>query len=216
MVISSENIYNSLMFFYYILKLLGLAPYRFDKKTQTFQMKLLNYFQLIFFLILFAGLAYIEIKNINNNRISAGVQSVFLEDFWRYTFAFQQVLASPVIIFCFLKRKTVENMVNTFQHFDEHLKYLGDSSCQVIQQSPLITLGIVVLSALVMAAYCVLRITLDSSGYVYDFAAVFRFVAYFLINMFYLLISLQFILSVHFVNVRLTTLIKVSRYVPKT
>jgi hypothetical protein len=42
-----ENIYNSAKCFFYILKLLGLAPYGVDSKTLNFKMGFWNYLILL-------------------------------------------------------------------------------------------------------------------------------------------------------------------------
>lgn len=211
MVIGSENIYNSLKFFYFSLKLLGLAPYAFEENSRKFRMKLLNYLQLVFFLALFIGFTSCELCNINVNRMSSGVQSELLENFWRYIFAFQHFLTSFAIIFIYLKRKNVENILNIFYRFDEHLKYLG-WNFQVKHQNPYVFLAYSIIPALFMSIYVILRIKLDNSDYHYDFFATLRFVACFFINELFLMIALQFIFSVHFVNVRLTLLLQNVRY----
>lgn len=201
----SANIYSSSQGFFYVSKLLGLAPYSFDPKKLKFNVNFVNYLQFSASLAFWVILTSIEHVSKVRDLYKTGIQSNLLEHLWMCQYTLQHYLATGVVIYSFTKRKHVENFLSLIYSFDQHLENLH-WKVQPKQNSVWFAVILFVLSTTVMIIYTVTILALDKYNTYLNEVQIFRLLNYIVINDFFLLLSIQFISSVYCIDQRLIVL----------
>lgn len=206
----SNDIYHSASFTFLILKFLGLAPYRFDRKTLSFQMDVWNYFVFITSVIICMIMIWFSFEKSSFN---SGVQSSLLENLRLYQYLMQHYLPVVAIIFVFYQRKKIEHFFKLIYKFDESIKTFGWAfkvthsryfGLIVFMSSTFLMLFYVIMTVFVIEVY-------KDAPHISKAGGLLRSTAYIIINEFYLMVSMQFILSTYCVYARLKALIKNAR-----
>lgn len=207
----TEDIYHSATYFFYILKLLGLAPYSFDRKTLRFRMRTFNKLLLLGFILTWTSLSYMLIKSINENGFDTGAQSNILDNLLQYQYFNQHLFAGFTVVYSFLKRKHVEKFLRLILKFDLLTDQLG-WKFKVIHSKYFILILFSFVSLFMITYNCVSIVvrskTEDHYKDVNFSQVIFSMVAYVLITQFFLMISMQFIASSYCIYARLHMLIK--------
>lgn len=210
MATSSEDTLNSAKFFYFILKLLGLAPYRFDAKSSAFKMSFINYFGFFLSIIIYLAFLVIQLKVIVETNFDSGVQSYLLDRLWQYQIVLQKVFIPLIIIFQFMKRKHVQSFIKLILKFDHNFerirwRYKVTHSYKFARFLIMTSLIMSLSLNIVLAFYGVFNYLNDSSF--------MQLVSYSAVNEFFFLLSMQFIFSTYLVYARLLALSKHIRWV---
>lgn len=212
----SCEIYDTTKYFYVLLRSLGLSSYQFDKKSLTFKTSLWNYGELLAWIFFWFGLIWVSCNNFEENTQETGVDSVLLDMLWKYQFILQHVFAIITILFNFVKRKNIENCLKSLFNFDQMLQRFGFGHKVMHSRYLIVIFYMISLMAVLLHQFISVYIK-DGYGAPGNFAVelikVMRIVAYIAVVEFYLLISMQFILSTHYVDVRLKLMIKLVRLV---
>lgn len=206
-----QDVYFSAQFFYYILKSMGLASYQFDAKTQTLKVSCKNYWELIFSIFVWIFLSWITWRNFEVNNMDTGVQSKFLDGLWKDQYKLQHILPIFTILFNFLKRKNIENFLKLIFNFDQTMQRVSNNFN--VRHSRCLILGLYLTSAFGIMIQQIIMVYYRNIYGVYgsfdvEVTKILRIFTYFAISEFYFMISMQFIMSVWYINVRLTTLTK--------
>lgn len=201
----SKDIFYSTEYFYFILKFLGLALYRFDRKLKKFQTSLLSYFGLLIAFLLWIGMTWIAWLS-NRETIDSGIQSSFLDKLWQYQYQFQRVCIIFIIVLNFYKKKNVETFLNLLVKFDQKMKQINWN----LETTHLRLVSVVLFVMILISVLCIqIMVLFDSDLYprVYNLIEIFFMTLQYIFSTeFYLMITLQFILSTFYVNVRLKAL----------
>lgn len=203
----SANIFSSSKGFYYVLKVLGLAPYGFERKNLKFQVTVSNYLQFILSVAVWIIMTSIEIASKSGFTYTVGIQSKLLESLWQYQFTCQRFLATFTVIYSFVKREHVENFLTLIHSFDQHLVKL-QWKVQPRQMNAWFPVNIFLLSSLVNVSYTVFLLTLDGFSQIFNVVQGVVLLNYFIVNEFFLMVSMQFIMSVNCINQRLNVLLE--------
>lgn len=202
----SYNIYSSNIGFFYVLKLLGLAPYSFDAKNQKLKVTSTNYLQFAASVAFWIILTFIENLSKARDSYKVGIQSNLLESLWQHQFTLQHFLAIGLIVFSFVNREHVENFLSLVHNFDQHVKKLR-WKVQPKQMNVWFPVIFFLLSTVVMTIYTVTVLTLNEYKlYFDDETQIFRMINYVIMNVFFLMVATQFIMSVACINQRLSVL----------
>lgn len=204
-IMQSSNIYSSSKGFYYVLKLLGLAPYGFDRTTLKFKVTFVNYLQFVAAIVVWLIMTSIEIASKSGPEYTVGVQSKLLESLWQYQFTFQHFLATSIVIYNFVNRKHAESFLSLLHSFDQRLTKL-QWKVQTKSRSVWFPVNLFLLSTLLNVSYTILILALDGFSQIYNFMQVLVIINYFIVNEFFLMMSMQFIMSVNCINQRLNVL----------
>jgi drug/metabolite transporter (DMT)-like permease len=197
----TENIHQNLKFFFYTMKVFGLAPFSIDEKTRKLQMKWKNHLILTISLALCAGCLWASLINFTQ-------KSDLLERISQATFLLQHVFALVLIVINCARRKHIENFWSNIHKFDETLdkfkwKFVGDK----LQWCNAFFIGFHLAFVFVVVLYSI-------GAYFFFFEQNFevlfmvRALIYQLTSFFYLLIAIQFLLSVKCIKSRLEALEK--------
>ena len=207
MNVAVKNVYDSLKYFYYILKFLGLAPYTFDHKTKTLRINKSSVAVFVFSLFVAAGSCVIVILS---GDYDPNHETGLLGDIWQYQFILQHFFVLFTIIFNFSKIRSLDKLLKSIYSFDEKiesLKWSFKASDKVFN----LILAVFGFASIFMAIYSVLSIIFvekvfgeSSIGVV----IVFKILNYSFVTFFFLAVSIQFIVSVNAIKIRLTVLTK--------
>lgn len=119
------SVYKSAAYFYYVQKILGIAPYTFSGRSQSFRTTFWDYLRLFGTLIFWIYINVIHMKTYDQSRYKAGIKFKIVERLWISTYAFQNLTIIIIIIFNFLKRKNVEKFLKFIHNFDARIEKLG-------------------------------------------------------------------------------------------
>lgn len=205
------DIFCSSKYFYFILKSLGLAHYQFDKKSRSFKTSLSNFLGLIVSIAIWPILFLVSLRMNQKYNYDSGVKLELLDEIWKFQYLLQHILPIFTIIFNFYKRKSIENFMNQIFKFDQKTQQLGWNTKTI--HSSILVLVFYLLSAFAIVLHqfiviCFLKVYGDFGSFIDEIYKIVAVLAYVIITEFYLMVSLQFILSSHCVNVRLKLLIK--------
>lgn len=200
--VAVHDVYYSARFFFYVLKFLGFAPYKFDQKSLKFEMKARQYFLLICSIIAWIGLIWRQHISFEKTRVESGVESYFLDSLWQYQYLIQHYIAIIAIIFNFCKRKRVESFMKLIKKFDQSIKKLCWGF--EVKHSRFFFLNFFLVSMFSILIYTI--ISLKPLKEFYFITVVMMTTMYATVNQFYFIISMQFILSTYCVYARLKAL----------
>lgn len=119
------SVYKSAAYFYYVQKILGIAPYTFNGRSQSFRTTIWDYMRLIGTLIFWIYINVIHLKTYDQKRYRAGIKFTIVESLWINTYAFQNLTIIIIVIFNFFKRKNVEKFLKFLHNFDTRIAKLG-------------------------------------------------------------------------------------------
>lgn len=208
-----EDIYSSSKFICYILKLFGLAPFGFDKKTRKIKMSLVNYVEFAVTCSFWIFLTYLQLENQQEYKFDTGVQSKLLDGLCQYQFLIQHFLATFTVVFTLLKRKNVENFLKFIFKFDQIVHRL-DWKFKVVH-SKYTFVGLVLVSFFVIITnkaifIYILKIFGEHNAGIISLLKVFNIC---IVTEFNLILSMQFMFSTFCVYARLTSLTRNFRYI---
>lgn len=205
-LVMKTNVYQSTKFFYFILKSLGLASYTFDKKSLSFKITLWNCLELIVSLIFWPWALFVAWLSFHGTKVETGVKSKLLERIWKNQFMLQNFLATLTVIYNFFKRDHVEQYLRLIFNFDKTVKRISPSLQSTHWRFSIVALYLISVSVMIgsyFKLYC----------FNVEYLEVIRLINSMVLYEFYLMISMQFILSSHYVKVRIESLITLARLV---
>lgn len=201
------NIYNSLKFIYFILKILGLAPYTFDKTSRKLIMNAKASFLMILSITFWIGLSWFNLQRFWTKKYSIGIQSKLLDNLLHHQYLLQFFFACLIVVFSVLKRKHIENFLDSLFSFDERLRSFKWNfkapSYQIYTVALFIFTAVSITSYLTMTTLLSTNIRNVETG---TFKIIGSILSYTAITEFMLMISVQFILSAYLVRSRLRAL----------
>lgn len=124
-VVMHNNIYRSVSYFYYVTKILGMAPYTFDRKFSAFRTTPWDYLRLCGTLIAWIYINFIHIQTYDNRRYKLGIRFKIVDGLWMNCYFLQNFAVLVILIFNFMKRTKVENFLKTIHAFDIRVEKLG-------------------------------------------------------------------------------------------
>lgn len=204
------DIYSSSIYLYYILKALGLIFFSFDLKTRKVRTKLSNYIQFFIFTSSVFTLLFIEVFSVRSEYILSGAGSSLLDSIWQQQLLLQYLLAILTSIQGFLKRKHIENFLNSISTFDSSLTLFGWSH-QVKQYCARLPLFWFLLTTNVMTGFSIYLSFAIDEFWLIGWSGFLRICSYIWVSEFYFMLSFQFILSVRCINHRMTVLLNNAR-----
>lgn len=208
----TKNIYYSVQYFYYVLKPFGLAPYQLDFKNGTFKTSIRNFFESFAITILWIGFIILQVQSSVGNTYESGVQSNLLEKLWKTQYLLQHCIAMFIIIFHTIKSKSIGEFLNHISKFDTSFEQFG-WRFRVTQSCNLIVLLIFFTVWATFACYQYITVyVLRIYDEVTDKFFFIELMVYIYITEFYLMLTLQFILSVCAIYIRLKALTRNVRY----
>lgn len=200
------NIYYSAQFIFKILKILGLASYNFDIKSQKLETKLRNYLEFYLWILFWIALLWLQWRTYKSKSLETMVDSNLLEQILQYQYLVQHFLAILTVVYNFSKRQHVQKFLMLVFYFDQKVDQL-DWNFKVKHSRYCIPCFIFV-SFLVILIYPIATFYTDEfyEDMRDDKLIYFNFISYAAIYEFYLLLSMQFILSTFCVYKRLKAL----------
>lgn len=204
-----RDIYESSKFLFICLKLLGLAPYKVNRKARDFEVKSFNYLELAIALIVWIFFIWVQYESFHLDYAYSGVQSSLVDRIWKFQYVTQHVFAILVLLLNFIKINHIESFLKLIDDFDKNLERLNWKFHAVnVSTVPVMFLFVItsvyIVSQMFVGSYVI--DFFDGNPEVYSFKYIMNMFAYMLLTVFYLMISLQFILSAHHVNTRLNAL----------
>lgn len=147
-----NNIYRSASYFYYVMKILGMAPYTFDRKFLKFHTTTSDYLRLIVIILAWIYINFIHIQTYDNRRYKLGIKFKIVDGLWMNCYFFQNFIVLVILIFNFVKRKSVENFLKSIHDFDVRVNNLGwkfkRNYCKILQHT--LPLGLLTLTLILM------------------------------------------------------------------
>lgn len=201
-----KDIYSSSYFFFCILKLLGLAPYSFDKKSHKLKMIPWNYFEFFLSISVWITLTVFSIKRHQENLYFQTSESKLLDRLWKYQYLIQNFFAVFTVIFNFIMRKYVESFLKCIHNFD--LTFERYNWSFGVTHSKYFIVFIFTCSVLMESTFTVFAVfVLGFYDGVNASETIFQTVSFIIVLEFYLMISMQFILSTFCIFTRLNALV---------
>jgi hypothetical protein len=205
----NKDIYQSSRHFYFILKSLGLAFYRFDAKSMHLKTDSLSYFMCALTLFITIALTFFQIKWFKANDVSVGLGMNILDKLWVNQYYVQQLIAIFIIAFNFAQRKRIESFLNSLYKFD---RFVGQMKWKFSSQKDYhrIISTLFILSSFSFSSYAIIEnYVFDAYGLLKDTWKTFiSIVVFILLFNLYFVLSLQFILSAICVKLRLETMME--------
>lgn len=208
MSLNSKDIYFSLKYFFYGLKFSGLASFEFDRRHQKFKVGMKNRLELSVIILMWLGFIWFQLQPRSKKYYDIGVESRLLDALNQYQYLLQYFLIIPTIIFNFIRRNNVESYLKLICDIDHHLERL-DWKFKVKPFSPFIGILLFISPLITVTIYLV-------SEYFYYFQLIISteffvnvlldYLSYILLMEFYFMLSIQYILSVYFIHVRMSVL----------
>jgi uncharacterized membrane protein len=147
-----HNIYRSASYFYYVMKFFGMAPYTFDRKALKFHTTFSDYLRLVGTLIAWIYINFIHIRTYDNRRYKLGIKFKIVDSLWVNCYFLQNLSVLVILIFNFVKRKSVENFLKSIHEFDVQIHKLGwsfkENSCKFLRHT--LPLGLLVLTLILL------------------------------------------------------------------
>lgn len=206
---NSLKSWNRACVFFYTLKFFGLAPYRFNSRTLSFEMGFFNYSILLASLLATVYISRTTIDNFDDKSYESGVQSRFVDNLWRYQNLFQSLMISSTILFNFHKRKHIENFIKLISKFDQILEKLNwKHKSEVFKFLNMINVFLNTLFVFLLVVYIIIGTVLSKNDEMSEKTwTIFKLITYELTCQFYVMVSLQFILSAYCVYARIKVLL---------
>jgi hypothetical protein len=194
--------------FFYLLKVFGLAPYSFCQKTSKIIMKRSSYCVLVASVIIWLFFAVVTLEDFG--AYQSGVKSKLVDGLWVWQFMIQSFMTIFLVSFNFSKRKTIESFINIVLGFDESLEKLNWNRIPKGSNKLNVCVAIFfLLFGFMIGAYFVYSMKLHNFDFTLSsFVNYARMSIFQCTTHFYLVLSLQFIVSVHCVCVRMKILLK--------
>lgn len=151
-IMAVHNIYRSASYFYYVMKILGMAPYTFDRKCFKFRTTSLDYLRLIGTLAGWIYINFVHIQTYDSRRYKLGIQFKIIDGLWMNCYFFQTFAIPVILFFNFIRRKNVENLLKSIHDFDVRIEKLGlqfkAKQCKTLRY--IAPLGLLILSGILM------------------------------------------------------------------
>lgn len=207
MQVPQMDIYESSEIFFFILKVFGLAPFGFDRKTRKVMMKSLNILQFIISIVIWTALGWAQIRSTKKQDYVSGVQSKLLDVLLSTEFLIQPFLAIGAISFSVLRRKNIEKFLESVFKFDEMFSRFGWPH-KAKHLKPLFPLIWVIVLTLLLLSHLVCAFVIYDLSFKHleVWECALSFVAFVGVGNFFPLLAMQFIFSVHCINARLSSL----------
>lgn len=191
--------FNASKVFFYNLKLLGLAPYNFDAKTREISVNFVNYLGLFAYIFIWIAIIVFQVFTWPAELTITDVRSTILDRLWQYQYFIQHGLTIVIILFNFVKRKSVENYLQLLERFDRMVEELGwKHKAKAISTSSAATFFVI--SVLFFITYMSLSWFLIANNIIYILIFIF-------ILDFFLMLAMEFILSTYFIYTRLNAML---------
>lgn len=209
MKVHKKDVYESSKFLFICLKLLGLAPYKINRKIRAIEVNSFNYLELAVAMIVWIFYIWVQHESLHLEYSYNGVQSSLVDRIWKYQYVAQHVFAILVLLHNFFKRNRIESFLKLMDDFDKDLQRLN-WKIQVVNFSttPVMILfvftSVYIVTQMFVGTYVI--DFFEGNPEAYSFKYIMNMFAYMQLIVFYLMISLQFILSAHHVNTRLNAL----------
>lgn len=202
---NSQDIYYSIKFFFFALKIFGLAPFTMDLNTRRLKITFINIIEFIISCLFWLFLSYNQIKFYKVSRFYSGIQSGLLDGLCQFQNTFQQFAAILIIIFNFCKHHNVANLFAQIDKFDQTVKRL-DWKFQVIH-SRFLGLAIFFIStfAVLMHQFILVYSMIIHYNTISEMYAIYIF-SFIVVTEFSFLVATQFILSTYYIYARLVGL----------
>ena len=207
MNVAVKNVYDSLKYFYFILKFLGLAPYTFDHKTKTLRINKSSVAVFVFSLFVAASSCVFVILI---GDYDPDHKYGLLADIWQLQYILQHLFVLFTIIFNFSKIRSLDKLLKSIHSFDEKiesLKWSFKASDRVFNR----VLAVFGFASIFMAIYSVLSMIFVVEVFsesIVGVVIIFKILNYSFVTFFFLAVSIQFIISVNAIKIRLTVLTK--------
>lgn len=199
------DIYKSATYFYYVLKILGMAPYTFDWKLHVFRTTFWDLLRLFGSLIFWTYIIIVHVETYNSNRYKSGINFKIVDSLWMNNYAYQNLTILVIIVFNYLKRKNVENFLRFISTFDRRIIKLGWLPAkQTSALSYIILAAALVLTILTMRAVAMAWRGIDTWEKFNDYI---KSVSFAQILAIYFMMNMVFIGSCCCISSRLTALI---------
>jgi hypothetical protein len=140
----------------------------------------------------------------------SGAKSNLLDQLWKYQYLLQHFLASLIIVYNFTKRRSLEKLMRLIYNFDKLMKSLDLGFKTAYWKYTIVVLHALTL-AIILTYQLIAIYVHGSSDLQNELISIVMIVANVVINHIYLMISMQFIMNAHYINVRLGALIKYMR-----
>lgn len=207
---NTRNIYQSLSALFYTLKVFGLAPYRFEMKTLSFETSFSNNLISIFTIVFVCLSSYFSYRNFGEG-YETSIQSNFVDSLWQCQLIIQHLLAPVTILTSFLKRKRVESFLRQIHKFDQTLSRYNwkvqTSNPRWFNFVVIFLNFLLVVWMIIFATYAIYKFEYEKGCSVLkDVKKALKMVDFWLLTNLFLLISIRFILSVYCVYARLKVL----------
>lgn len=190
-----SNFHEKLKYFYYTLKLFGLASYSVEKSSQTFVMNGKSYLVLTFSLAFWGCGILASLHSIAD-------KTEMIERLYQVTFLLQQIITIFCVIFNFLKRDNVEKLWKIVHEFDEAVVKLN---WKTFEHKFRLCNYFLVLFYSIFVGF-IFYYNFSALDHVNKEFLLFKMIIFQSTNQFCLLIVFRFILSVQFVSSGLKTL----------
>jgi hypothetical protein len=120
-----NNIYKLVAYFYYVLKILGMAPYTIDWKFHVIKTTFWDLARLFGALIFWSYIIIVHTRTYDLPRYRSGINFKIVDTLWQNNYAYQNFTIFIIIIFNYLKRKNVKKFLKLICIYDRHIKKLG-------------------------------------------------------------------------------------------
>lgn len=192
-VVKRKSIYSSSVYIFYILKGLGMAFYNFDKTSNSFKVSYCHYIGLTLSIFYWIFQSILHYKT--EVYYSSGLTFQVVESIWRRVFEFQIFSSIPIILFNFIKRKHVENLLRFIEKFDTQMEYLGWKNpieiSKMIELLPVVPIVVLIWNYIVLIYFELTEMTQLYPPLIYHI----RFTAYLIMMEIFFIIPFLFIAS---------------------
>lgn len=107
----STNIYETVVPFYYSLKIFGLASFQLNVEDGKIRMRWKDFFLMFGSILLFVWIVYLTFDDMNQYFVMG---SSIIRKSWKYQYLFQMLTIIPIITFGCLKRKHIDRIWESF------------------------------------------------------------------------------------------------------
>ena len=207
MKMTVENIYDSSKNFYFVLKFLGLAPYTFDRKTQSLR---INNLSVIVFIVSLLIAIILFIVQIRIGNYGSDNKWGLLGNIWQMQYLLQNFFVFPTLIFNFLKVKSLDKLLKSIDSFDMKIESLSWNFEVRLKLTHRVLL-VFCFTLLFMITYGIVSLFFLEEIYSkskIDVVIIYKLLNYTAVTLFFLALYVQFIVSVNAIRTRLSVLIK--------
>lgn len=192
-MVERKSIYSTSVYLYYILKILGMAFYKFEKSSNSFKVSTQNY------LALTLTIAHWIFQSILHSKTevyyTSGLNFLIVESIWRRVCEFQIFSAIPIILINFIKRKHVENFMRFIEKFDAQMEFLEWKNdielSKIVELLPVVPIFVMILNYFMLIHFEWSEALYLYPPYVYHI----KFIAYLNIMTIFFIICYLFVVS---------------------